>query len=148
MHRELCGLRWGAARLAKRFRSVTTRRRGEGVIKPEASNEDAATTWRLEPAGAKERGTHGQRHTRTWETRAGVRHADKRASAKARAREAGNHEKSGAGKLHAGICEGALRQLGVLPRFSVDAGGDKSNIPNTAKTTHRPIPTNTQCRAP
>jgi hypothetical protein len=89
IHRELCGPQWGAALPAKRLSSVTKKRRGDGVSEPEASNEDAATTWRPEPAGVKERGTHGQRHTRTWETQAGVRHTDKRASAKARAREDG-----------------------------------------------------------
>ena len=89
INRELCGPQWGAALLAKRFSSVTNMRRGDGVSRPEASKEDAAMTWRLEPAGVKERGTHRQRHTRTWETQAGVWQPDKRASAKARACEAG-----------------------------------------------------------
>jgi hypothetical protein len=74
IHRKLCGPQWGAALLAKliqlRYKQSAG---GDGVIEPEASREDAAMTWRLEPVGVKERGTHGQRHTRTWETQAGVR---------------------------------------------------------------------------
>ena len=73
----------------KRLSSVTVMSRGDGVIKPEASKEDAARTWRPEPAGVKGRGTHRERHTRTWETQAGVQDTDKRASAKAKVREAG-----------------------------------------------------------
>ena len=89
INRELCGPQRGDALLVKRFSSVTRRRRGDGVYEPEANKEDTAMTWCLEPAGVKERGTHRQRHTRTWETQSGVWQSDKRASAKAKAREAG-----------------------------------------------------------
>ena len=73
IHRELCGPQRGDALLVKRFSSVTRRRRGDGVHEPEANKEDTAMTWCSEPVGVKERGTHRERHTRTWETQAGVR---------------------------------------------------------------------------
>ena len=57
IHRKLCGSQWGAALLAKQnqLRYIQSAG-GDGVIEPEASREDAATTWRPEPAGVRERG--------------------------------------------------------------------------------------------
>jgi hypothetical protein len=94
VHREACGPQWKDAPSVKRLSSVTARSRGDGVSKPEASKEDTAMTWSLESAGVEERGTHAERHPRTWETHAGVRRRTSANRSKSRARDDGTGVRS------------------------------------------------------